>query len=105
MNIDTAGPDFIAWDDIHGIDEVKKEIEEIIDYLKNPALLRLRGVARIGGVLLAGSPGKAERSGFFAKGAVAAFVYLVMLLVSAPDSSSHSLAALPRALCIVICLV
>jgi cell division protease FtsH len=30
---------------------------EIIDYLKNPALLRQRGVARIGGVLLAGAPG------------------------------------------------
>ena len=26
-------------------------------YLKNPALLRQRGVARIGGVLLAGAPG------------------------------------------------
>eukprot|EP00877_Chromochloris_zofingiensis_P008651 jgi/Chrzof1/4039/Cz13g18040.t1 len=55
--IDTSSPDFIAWDDINGIDEVKKEIEEIIDYLKNPALLRLRGVTRIGGVLLAGAPG------------------------------------------------
>jgi hypothetical protein len=37
--------------------QVKDEIEEIIDYLKNPALLRLRGVSRIGGVLLAGAPG------------------------------------------------
>ncbi|KAI8464373.1 MAG: hypothetical protein J3K34DRAFT_526266 [Monoraphidium minutum] len=55
--IDTTGPDFISWNDINGIDEVKREIEEIIDYLKNPALLRLRGVNRIGGVLLAGAPG------------------------------------------------
>eukprot|EP00878_Enallax_costatus_P001473 GHUV01001624.1.p1 GENE.GHUV01001624.1~~GHUV01001624.1.p1 ORF type:complete len:977 (+),score=283.07 GHUV01001624.1:432-2933(+) len=55
--IDTSGPEFIGWDDINGIDEVKQEIEEIIDYLKNPALLRLRGVSRIGGVLLAGAPG------------------------------------------------
>uniref|UniRef100_A0A383VS33 AAA+ ATPase domain-containing protein n=1 Tax=Tetradesmus obliquus TaxID=3088 RepID=A0A383VS33_TETOB len=55
--IDTSGPEFIGWDDINGIDEVKAEIEEIIDYLKNPALLRLRGVSRIGGVLLAGAPG------------------------------------------------
>lgn len=30
---------------------------EIIDYLKNPAKLRKRGVNRIGGVLLAGAPG------------------------------------------------
>lgn len=30
---------------------------EIIDYLKNPALLRQKGVSRIGGVLLAGAPG------------------------------------------------
>lgn len=44
--IDTSGPEFIGWDDINGIDEVKQEIEEIIDYLKNPALLRLRGVSR-----------------------------------------------------------
>lgn len=39
------------------LQQVKDEIEEIIDYLKNPALLRLRGVSRIGGVLLAGAPG------------------------------------------------
>jgi AAA+ superfamily predicted ATPase len=39
------------------VTQVKDEIEEIIDYLKNPALLRLRGVSRIGGVLLAGAPG------------------------------------------------
>mmetsp|Transcript_3123 Transcript_3123/g.6809 ORF Transcript_3123/g.6809 Transcript_3123/m.6809 type:complete len:1041 (+) Transcript_3123:95-3217(+) len=57
VRIDTNSPDFIPWDEIHGIDEVKKEILEIIDYLKNPALLRQRGVARIGGVLLAGAPG------------------------------------------------
>jgi hypothetical protein len=44
--IDTSSPEFIGWDDISGIDEVKAEIEEIIDYLKNPALLRLRGVSR-----------------------------------------------------------
>lgn len=36
---------------------MKREIMEIIDYLKNPALLRLRGVSRIGGVLMAGAPG------------------------------------------------
>jgi cell division protease FtsH len=57
VDIDTTAPDFIRWDDINGIDEVKREISEIIDYLKNPALLRLRGVSRIGGVLLAGAPG------------------------------------------------
>lgn len=58
VRIDMDAPDFIAWEDINGIDEVKKEIVEIIDYLKNPALLRQRGVARIGGVLLAGAPGE-----------------------------------------------
>ena len=40
MRIDKNAPDFIAWEDINGIDDVKKEIVEIIDYLKNPALLR-----------------------------------------------------------------
>lgn len=43
--------------------QVKKEITEIIDYLKDPALLRSRGVARIGGVLLAGAPGTGGRVG------------------------------------------
>ncbi|KAG1666581.1 hypothetical protein FOA52_000548 [Chlamydomonas sp. UWO 241] len=57
VRVDASQPDFISWEDINGIDEVKREITEIIDYLKNPALLRQRGVARIGGVLLAGSPG------------------------------------------------
>ena len=57
VSIDQEAPDFIPWDEIHGIDEVKLEITEIIDYLKNPALLRQRGVARIGGVMLAGAPG------------------------------------------------
>ncbi|GIL84930.1 hypothetical protein Vretimale_9765 [Volvox reticuliferus] len=57
IRIDTTSPDFIKWDDINGIDEVKNEITEIIEYLRNPALLRSRGVARIGGILLAGAPG------------------------------------------------
>jgi hypothetical protein len=38
VRIDTTSPDFIAWDDINGIDEVKSEITEIIEYL------RVRGV-------------------------------------------------------------
>ncbi|KAG1670583.1 hypothetical protein FOA52_012156 [Chlamydomonas sp. UWO 241] len=57
VRIDTAAPDFIEWDDINGIDAVKKEIVEVIEYLKNPGLLRQKGVSRIGGVLLAGAPG------------------------------------------------
>jgi len=57
VRIDTTGPEFIPWDEIHGVDEVKREIGEIIDYLKNPGLLRQQGVSRIGGVLLAGAPG------------------------------------------------
>eukprot|EP00983_Pelagomonas_calceolata_P045080 1139547-Pelagomonas_calceolata.AAC.7 len=60
VRIDQDAPDFIPWDEIHGIDEVKLEITEIIDYLKNPALLRQRGVARIGGVMLAGAPGTSK---------------------------------------------
>ena len=34
VRIDTGSPDFIKWDDINGIDEVKKEINEIIEYLR-----------------------------------------------------------------------
>lgn len=57
VSIDRNSPDFIAWEDINGIDSVKREIEEIIDYLKNPSLLSMRGISRIGGVMLAGAPG------------------------------------------------
>lgn len=34
VKIDTTAPDFIKWDDINGIDGVKQEITEIIDYLQ-----------------------------------------------------------------------
>lgn len=57
IDVNPADPSFIAWDDIHGIDSVKKEIEEAIAFLKNPRKLMKLGIRKIGGILLAGAPG------------------------------------------------
>ncbi|BBH67835.1 ATP-dependent zinc metalloprotease FtsH [Actinoplanes sp. OR16] len=43
--------------DVAGIDEVKDEISEIVDFLKDPAKYRRIGARAPRGVLLAGSPG------------------------------------------------
>ncbi len=43
--------------DVAGIDEVKGELTEVVDFLKNPAAYRRLGAKMPGGVLLAGPPG------------------------------------------------
>ncbi|WP_329567936.1 ATP-dependent zinc metalloprotease FtsH [Kitasatospora sp. NBC_01266] len=43
--------------DVAGIDEVKAELTEVVDFLKNPADYRKLGARMPGGVLLAGPPG------------------------------------------------
>ncbi|MRI83037.1 MAG: AAA family ATPase [Nitratiruptor sp.] len=47
----------VLFDDVAGIDEVKEELEEIIDFLKDPKRYTSFGVRMPKGVLLVGPPG------------------------------------------------
>lgn len=47
----------ITFDDIAGIKEVKDDLLEIIDYLKNPKKYQSKGIALPKGILLVGPPG------------------------------------------------
>ena len=47
----------VTFDDVAGIDEVEAEINEIVDFLKNPGKYRRLGARAPKGVLLAGAPG------------------------------------------------
>jgi cell division protease FtsH len=47
----------VTFDDVAGIDEVEDEIQEIVDYLRNPAKYRDIGARAPKGVLLSGAPG------------------------------------------------
>jgi ATP-dependent metalloprotease FtsH len=47
----------VTFDDVAGIDEVKEELFEIVDFLKNPQKYHAFGVKMPRGVLLAGPPG------------------------------------------------
>lgn len=47
----------VTFADVAGIDEVEAEIEEVVDYLKDPDKYRRLGARAPKGVLLAGSPG------------------------------------------------
>jgi cell division protease FtsH len=47
----------VTFEDVAGIDEVENEIQEIVDYLKNPLKYREIGARAPKGVLLTGGPG------------------------------------------------
>jgi cell division protease FtsH len=47
----------VTFDDVAGIDEVKAEISEVVDFLKDPEKYRRLGARAPKGVLLAGAPG------------------------------------------------
>ncbi len=55
----------IKFDDVAGYDEVKAELWEIVDFLKNPAKYNAVGARTPKGVLLSGPPGTGKT--FFAK--------------------------------------
>jgi cell division protease FtsH len=47
----------VTFDDVAGIDEVEAEINEVVDFLKDPGKYRRLGARAPKGVLLAGAPG------------------------------------------------
>jgi cell division protease FtsH len=47
----------VAWEDIAGVDEAKKELQEVVDFLKNPERFARLGARVPAGVLLHGPPG------------------------------------------------
>ena len=47
----------VTFEDVAGIDEVEAEINEVVDFLKNPAKYRRLGARAPKGVLLTGAPG------------------------------------------------
>jgi cell division protease FtsH len=53
----TDGAPRITFDDVAGIDEAKQELEEIVDFLRDPSKYTRLGGAVPKGVLLVGSPG------------------------------------------------
>lgn len=55
MNMDSKVK--ITFDDVAGIDESKEELEEVVDFLKNPERYQKLGARVPKGVLLVGSPG------------------------------------------------
>ncbi len=51
------GKQSVKFSDVAGVDEAKKELEEIVDFLKNPAKYRAMGARTPKGVLLVGPSG------------------------------------------------
>src|SRR5713226_839626 len=47
----------VTFEDVAGIDEVEAEINEVVDFLRNPAKYRRVGARAPKGVLLTGAPG------------------------------------------------
>ena len=47
----------VTFEDVAGIDEVEAEINEVVDFLKDPEKYRRLGARAPKGVLLAGAPG------------------------------------------------
>ncbi len=47
----------VTWDDVAGCEEVKKELKQVVDFLKDPEKYKAMGARAARGVLLVGAPG------------------------------------------------
>eukprot|EP01103_Thecamoeba_quadrilineata_P020493 TRINITY_DN882_c0_g1_i1.p1 TRINITY_DN882_c0_g1~~TRINITY_DN882_c0_g1_i1.p1 ORF type:complete len:609 (-),score=97.12 TRINITY_DN882_c0_g1_i1:32-1765(-) len=52
-----SGPTSVTFSDVKGVDEAKNELQEIVDFLKNPQKFQAFGARHPKGLLLVGSPG------------------------------------------------
>ncbi|MFD6187326.1 ATP-dependent zinc metalloprotease FtsH [Streptomyces goshikiensis] len=55
--VELAGAKRTTFEDVAGIDEVKGELNDVVDFLRNPRQYQRLGARMPGGVLLAGPPG------------------------------------------------
>lgn len=55
--VELEGAKRTTFEDVAGIDEVEGELNDVVDFLKNPQEYRKMGARMPGGVLLAGPPG------------------------------------------------
>ncbi|WP_245252631.1 ATP-dependent zinc metalloprotease FtsH [Streptomyces sp. KCTC 0041BP] len=55
--VELAGAKRTTFEDVAGIDEVKGELGDVVDFLRNPQRYQRLGARMPGGVLLAGAPG------------------------------------------------
>lgn len=55
--VELEGAKRTTFEDVAGIDEVEGELNDVVDFLKNPDEYRKMGARMPGGVLLAGAPG------------------------------------------------
>src|SRR3979411_221782 len=84
QQIKPASPSSIGWDDIAGVEEAKHELQEVVEFLRDPKRFQKLGATVPKGILLHGPPGtgktllakavaKESRAQFFSQSA-ASFV-------------------------------
>jgi cell division protease FtsH len=55
--VDTRSKTAVTWADVAGVDEVRAELQEVVDFLKNPRRFETLGARVPKGILLHGPPG------------------------------------------------
>ncbi len=55
--VDTRSKTAVTWDDVAGVDEVRAELQEVVDFLRNPRRFERLGARVPKGILLHGPPG------------------------------------------------
>src|ERR671936_1634497 len=55
--VDTKSKSAVTWADVAGVDEVRAELQEVVDFLRNPRQFEKLGARVPQGILLHGPPG------------------------------------------------